>query len=101
MHKVYIGEDGRRYYHRFMTLDSNLQPSRVSCFVRFTKERVEYWSGMCPSLGGDSYLITYGTRDSEAYIAEMGAADIEPLLMYNMKTGAVKPTVERLAAISN
>ena len=101
MHKVYIGEDGRRYYHRFMTLDSNLQPSRVSCFVRFTKERVEYWSGMCPSLGGDSYLITYGTRDSEAYIAEMGAADIEPLLMYNMKTGAVKPTVERLAVIGN
>ena len=101
MHKVYIGEDGRRYYHRFMTLDSKLQPSRVSCFVRFTKERVEYWSGMCPSLGGDSYFITYGTRDSEAYIAEMGAADIEPLLMYNMKTGAVKPTVERLAAISN
>jgi len=101
MHKVYIGEDGRRYYHRFMTLDSNLQPSRVSCFVRFTKERVEYWSGMCPSLGGDSYFITYGTRDSEAYIAEMGAADIEPLLMYNMKTGAVKPTVERLAAIGN
>ena len=100
MHKVYIGEDGRRYYHRFMTLDSNLQPSRVSCFVRFTKERVEYWSGMCPSLGGDSYFITYGTRDSEAYIAEMGAADIEPLLMYNMKTGAVKPTVERLAAIN-
>jgi len=101
MHKVYIGEDGRRYYHRFMTLDSNLQPSRVSCFVRFTKERVEYWSGMCPSLSGDSYFITYGTRDSEAYIAEMGSADIEPLLMYNMKTGAVKPTVERLAAISN
>jgi glycosyltransferase involved in cell wall biosynthesis len=99
MHKVYIGDEGRRYYHRFMTLDSQLKPSRVSCFVRFTKERVEYWSGMCPSLEGDSYWITYGTRDSEAYIAEMLTADIEPLLMYNMKTGAVKPTVERLAVI--
>ena len=99
MHKVYIGDEGRRYYHRFMTLDKDLRPSRVSCFVRFTKERVEYWSGMCPSLEGDSYWITYGTRDSEAYIAEMLTADIEPLLMYNMKTGAVKPTVERLAVI--
>ena len=29
----------------------------------------------------------------------MRVADIEPLLMYNMKTGAVKPTVERLAVI--
>ena len=99
MHKVYIGGEGRRYYHRFMTLDKELRPSRVSCFVRFTKERVEYWSGMCPSLEGDSYWITYGTRDSEAYIAEMLTTAIEPLLMYNMKTWGVKPTVERLAAI--
>jgi tetratricopeptide (TPR) repeat protein len=100
MHKVYIGDDGRRYYHRFMTLDKDLRPSRVSCFVRMTKERVEYWSGMCPSLEGDSYWITYGTRDSEAYIAEMLTTDIEPLLMYNLKTGAIKPTVERLASIN-
>jgi glycosyltransferase involved in cell wall biosynthesis len=99
MHKVYIGDEGRRYYHRFMTLDAELRPSRVSCFVRFTKERVEYWSGMCPSLEGDSYWITYGTKDAEAYIAEMRTTDIEPLLMYNMKTGAVKPTAERLAVI--
>jgi hypothetical protein len=101
MHKVYIGDEGRRYYHRFMTLDKDLKPSRVSCFVRFTKERVEYWSGMCASLEGDSYWITYGTRDSEAYIAEMRFTDVEPLLMYNMKTGAVQNTVERLKILSN
>jgi glycosyltransferase involved in cell wall biosynthesis len=99
MHKVYIGNEGRRYYHRFMTLDADLNPSRVSCFVRFTKERVEYWSGMCASTEGDSYWITHGVKDSEAYIAEMLASDIEPLLMYNMKTGEIKPTSERLAVI--
>jgi hypothetical protein len=99
MHKVYVGDEGRRYYHRFMTLDSQYRPSRVSCFVRFTKERVEYWSGMCPSLEGDSYWITYGTRDSEGYIAEMLFSAVEPLLMYNLKTGAVQPTLERLKAI--
>jgi len=96
MHKVYIGDDGRRYYHRFMTLDKDLKPSRISCFVRFTKERVEYWSGMCPSLEGDSFWITYGTRDSEAYIAELTVATIENLLMYNVKTGLALPTAERL-----
>jgi hypothetical protein len=100
MHKVYIGDEGRRYYHRFMTLDRNLRPSRVSCFVRLTKERVEYWSGMCASLEGDSMWITYGTRDSEAYIAEMLLTDIEPLLMYNIKTGGVQPTTERLKTLS-
>ena len=31
--------------------------------------------------------------------AEMLTADIEPLLMYNMKTGVAKPTAERLAVI--
>ena len=96
MHKVYVGGEGRRYYHRFMTLDKEYRPSRISCFVRFTKERVEYWSGMCPSLEGDSMWITYGTRDSEGYIAEMPLTAIESLLMYNMKTGAVLSTVERL-----
>jgi tetratricopeptide (TPR) repeat protein len=99
MHKVYIGDDGRRYYHRFMTLDAELRPSRVSCFVRFTKERVEYWSGMCESVEKDSVWITYGTKDAEAYIAEMLLTEIEPLLMYNLKTGAVQSTVERLATL--
>jgi len=66
-----------------------------------TKERVEYWSGMCPSLEGDSYWITYGTKDSEAYIAEMATTEIEPLLMYNLKTGVVKPTVERLKVLQS
>jgi hypothetical protein len=96
MHKVYIGDDGRRYYHRFMTLDKSLKPSRVSCFVRFTKERVEYWSGMCKSIEGDSYWITYGLKDSEAYIAELNTSAIENLMMYNMKTQQPLPTAERL-----
>ena len=99
MHKVYIGDEGRRYYHRFMTLDKELKPSRVSCFVRMTKERVEYWSGMCPSLEGDSYWITYGTRDSEGYIAEILMSSIEPLLIYNLKTGIKCSSAECIKVI--
>jgi tetratricopeptide (TPR) repeat protein len=99
MHKVYIGDAGRRYYHRFMTLDKELKPSRVSCYVRMTSEKVEYWSGMCPSIEGDGYWITYGTRDSEAYIAEMLTPAIESLLMYNMKTGVPQDTADRLETL--
>jgi hypothetical protein len=80
IHKVYIGGDGRRYYHRFITFNEDMMPSRVSRFVRMTQERVEYWSGMCPSDSG--YFITYGLKDSEAYIAEMTAESIEGLLVY-------------------
>jgi glycosyltransferase involved in cell wall biosynthesis len=90
IHKVYIGGDGRRYYHRFLTLNEDFTPSRVSCFVRMTHERVEYWSGMCPSIEGDSYWITYGLKDSEAYIAEMTGSAIDKLMFYSF--GGV-PTV--------
>lgn len=100
MHKVYIGGDGRRYYHRFMTLDKDLRPSRVSCWVRMTKERVEYWSGITPSIEGDSYWITYGTRDSEAYIAELTKADIENTLFYDMKAGTMLPFPERVKRLA-
>lgn len=99
MHKVYIGGEGRRYYHRFMTLDKDLRPSRVSCWVRMTKERVEYWSGLTPSIEGDSYHIVYGTKDSEAYIAELKTEDIEATLFYDLKAQTALPFPERLKAI--
>jgi glycosyltransferase involved in cell wall biosynthesis len=99
MHKVYIGGDGRRYYHRFMTLDRDLRPSRVSCWVRMTKERVEYWSGLTPSIEGDSYHVVYGLKDSEAYIAELKTEDIEATLFYDMKADVTTPFPERLKAL--
>jgi hypothetical protein len=99
MHKVYIGGEGRRYYHRWMTLDKNLRPSRVSCWVRMTRERVEYWSGLAPSVEGDSYWVAYGTRDSEAYIAELKKEDIEATLFYDLKAQVATPFPDRLRAL--
>ena len=100
MHKVYIGDDGRRYYHRFMTLDENLKPSRVSCLLRFSEERVEYWSGMCQSIEKDSYWIAYGTKDCEAFITEMLNAHIESYLFYDVQAGATVPYPTRFTTIS-
>lgn len=79
IHKVQIGDDGRRYYHRFLTLNADFSPSRVSRFVRMTQERVEYWSGMCCSPSG--YYVTYGLKDSEAYIAEIPKGVIDGVWM--------------------
>lgn len=86
MHKVYIGGDGRRYYHRFMTLTKNLKPSRVSCFLRMTRERVEYWSGLTESQEEGKYVVTYGMKDCEAEIAELSKEQIEELLFYTVPT---------------
>jgi hypothetical protein len=99
VHKVYIGGEGRRYYHRFMTLGADYKPSRISCFVRMTQERVEYWSSMCPSLEGDSYWIMYGLKDSEAYAAEMKTEEIEKLLFYSFGSSKML-TSQRLLNIS-
>jgi tetratricopeptide (TPR) repeat protein len=98
MHKVYIGEDGRRYYHRFMTLDESLKPSRISCLLRMSSERVEYWSGLCQSIEKDSYWLTYGVKDSEAYIAELQIPQIEGLMFYDVQAGSVKKMEERIQA---
>jgi hypothetical protein len=54
---------------------------------------------MCQSVEKDSVWITYGTKDAEAYIAEMLLTEIESLMMYNLKTGAVQTTAERLATL--
>lgn len=93
IHKVQIGDDGRRYYHRFMTLDSKMRPSRLSCLVRMTDKKVEYWSGMCPSLTKDAVWISFGLNDSEAWMAEMSFEEIEKLLFYKFEEDGVKGCV--------
>ena len=54
---------------------------------------------MCQSVEKDSVWITYGTKDAEAYIAEMLLTEIESLMMYNLKTGTPQSTAERLATL--
>jgi hypothetical protein len=103
MHKVYIGGDGRRYYHRFITLDKDMRPSRVSCWVRMTGERVEYWSGIARGVGEDgapTYWVTYGLQDSQAYVAELDAAAIERLLFYTLGSGAAVSVKDRFTAVT-
>jgi hypothetical protein len=92
MHKVHVGDQGRRYYHRFMTFTKDKKPSRVSCYVRMTKERVEYWSGMCPSIDGNSYHICYGLKDSEGYVSELSKESIEALLFHSLHGNSVPST---------
>jgi tetratricopeptide (TPR) repeat protein len=100
VHKVYSGSEGRRYYQRFVTLGSDLRPSRISCFLRMTTKKVEYWSGLCPSLGRrpgliESYWLAYGLDDSQAWLAEIGAAEIEARLWYDARKGVGVPFSSR------
>ena len=96
VHKVSVGSNGRRYHQRFVTLGSDLRPSRISCFLRMTTKKVEYWSGLCPSLSRrpgliESYWLAYGLDDSQAWLVEIGAAEIEARLWYNARQGVGVP----------
>lgn len=84
-HYSYYGGEGRRYYHRFLTLDSDLQPSRLSkTFIIAGDEAIQYVSGMCESLNANAYIITYGINDSSAFAAEVDKKSIEESLIYKV-----------------
>jgi hypothetical protein len=84
-HYSYYGGEGRRYYHRFLTLDSDLQPSRLSkTFTIAGDEAIQYVSGMCESLNSGSYVITYGVNDCNAFASEVDIKVIEEALIYKL-----------------
>jgi hypothetical protein len=65
-----------------------------------TTKKVEYWSGLCPSLGRrpgliESYWLAYGLDDSQAWLAEIGAAEIEARLWYDARKGVGVPFSSR------
>ena len=85
VHYSYYGGEGRRYYHRFLTLDNKLQPSRLSkTFVIANDEAIQYVSGMCESLNEGGYVITYGVNDCKAFASEVEKKTIEEALVYKL-----------------
>jgi hypothetical protein len=89
VHYSHYSDGGRRYYHRFMTLDSEFKPALMSCSFRLGERNIEYVSGLTQSLEGDSYIVTYGVNDSEAYVAEIDTKVIKSMLCYDLQTGTV------------
>ena len=88
IHDTHHEQSGRRYYHRFLTLDKNFIPLRLSGGFRFSKERIEYISGMCKDLNiASKYNITYGLKDSEAYLYSVDIKTIESILWYDLNSG--------------
>jgi len=84
-HYSFYGGEGRRYYHRFLTLDNNLIPSRLSkTFTIANDEAIQYVSGMCESLNGGNYIITYGVNDCNAFASEVDIKVIEEALIYKL-----------------
>ena len=84
VHYSYYGNEGRRYYHRFLTLNNSLQPVRISKTFLLCDDAVQYVSGLAPSLAGGSYVMTYGVNDSQAWAVEVTADVVERSLVYTL-----------------
>lgn len=76
--------DGRRYYHRFMTLGADLKPRRLSRMFTLCDERIQYISGLCESVTPGHYVITYGVNDSQAWATEVAIETLRESLVYKL-----------------
>jgi hypothetical protein len=81
-HFSHYGGEGRHYYHRFITLDADLKPVRISKIFMLSDDAIQYVAGMCQSLTSENYCISYGVNDSQAWVMEVEKAEIEKLLFY-------------------
>jgi hypothetical protein len=102
VHYCFYSDEGRRYYNRFVSLDKNLLPVRLSGGFKLSEKNIEYVSGMCKSLKSkDMYSIGYGINDSEAYIASIESTTIDSLLWYNLQTGKTDEKKRFIFAYNN
>lgn len=80
VHEVaFIGGHHRAYEHRFIWLDTDLRLARASAWFAFREPRaIEFAAGLARV--GDRLVVSYGVRDAEAWLADLAAEDVWPLL---------------------
>ncbi len=78
------GDEGRRYYHRFITLNDDLTPSRISRIFSLCDDKIQYVAGMCPTVDGKGLVLTYGVGDSQAWAAEVALEVVEEAMEYRL-----------------
>lgn len=67
----YVPSVPRNYLHRFLWLSKDWNTSRLSLPFTFLKVDVEFASGVCLSLDKQHLLITFGFRDSAAWLVKV------------------------------
>lgn len=84
VHCCHYGNEGRRYYHRFLTLGRDLKPRRVSKLFTVSDEDIQYVSGLSQAIEEGRYVLTYGVNDSQAWALEVEAGSIESALRFSV-----------------
>jgi hypothetical protein len=67
VHEAHPSAGGRRYLHRFMTVDGSLSPSGISAPFAFVHDGIEFCAGLARR--GSDLLLSFGVEDRCAAVA--------------------------------
>ena len=68
IHEALINAQVHKYYHRFIYLDTDYTPIKMSDVWWFGQADVEYVTGLCWSLDKKHLVITYGLNENFAFL---------------------------------
>ena len=81
VHQAWPDADGRRYTHRFLTVNGDLDPTGISEPFAFVHDGIEFCAGLARH--GDDVLVSFGIDDRAAVVGSLALDEvidmIEPL----------------------
>ena len=75
-HEVVLINERRNYLHRFVWLDAGDQVRQLTEPFVFLARGIEFAAGLAWHEDGERLIVSFGARDSEAWIATVSSADV-------------------------
>ena len=79
-HEVVLINERRNYLHRFVWLDADDQVRRLTEPFVFLSRGIEFAAGLAWHEDGQTLIVSFGARDSEAWTATVAGADVRAAL---------------------
>ena len=79
-HEVSIVDRRREYLHRFVWFDNSNALRRVTEPFYFLARGLEFAAGLAMRDDGETLIVSFGARDSEAWIATVSSEDVRAAL---------------------
>lgn len=84
VHEARVKPDGQRYYnHRFVWMDIRGRLRKVSRPFYLHDKQIEFVAGLAKNPYDGNFVISYGVRDCEAWVATVNSNEIEWVLWHD------------------